>query len=283
MHAALKILDFDGASVLRGSAARRVLFPSDVDIEATLSAATAAAQLRRAIGALVHTPLVRVVDIKAGGFHYSTSQALNPSPHGIPSLETALEAPDRVKLDCIAWDDTSARFVSLEALILRQVDGAYVGEAPSKPSSLKAALREDVESYARDGNYFKALKRLERLYTLEKRTRKAADLTEALDGRLGALGQLVGDLRALALLCDHAPPRARLYVELSGIAPRLERIAIEGLEAAEPWVMRHIDAVRAGLKEGVKGTHAAGAAASAVADRINKALQAASHAVYDAI
>ena len=274
MDAALSILSFGGRAKLVGSSSRRALHPSDVDIQVTFDADTAARTLRAAIGALVHTKLCRVVDVKAGGYHYTASQAMHSAPHGIPSLETALQADGRVKLDVVAWQETLARYIELSLLVLRERHGKPVGEAAPSHADLAHALQADINEYANENNYWKAMRRLASLRRIQGRAAAAADLDRLGDGPLGALALVISDLRVLEILCDHDPPRATLAIELHGAAERLGRINITQLVPLEHSVVERLERARVALAHGgMGGVHKAAEAAGGVADALDKVLQ----------
>ena len=233
--------------------------------------------LRDAIRKLDAAPLVRFSDLKCGGKHFTQAQALKPG-----AIETAIASgPDgRVKLDAIAWDAASARFVEITCLIVRlDAHGRVVGEEPPQGRDLVTSLRHDVREYAEDDQHFKALKRLAAMRRAQGSS-AAARVDAVLDGPIGALGQLVHDLNVVVLLCDLKPPLARLALELDGAAHRIERISLPQLSLNEGDALGHALLEVQGMVLNGVGLDKVARKVEPLAARMAKVLEAAAHQIF---
>jgi hypothetical protein len=96
-------------------------------------------------------------------------------------------------------------------------------EPESVEDPLKA-LQDEVAEYTRDGNLFKAKKRLFSIYNIEGKTEEMVRLTRLFNSPIGALYQMNSQLKAVKLLLEHhtddaAKARAKFVLKEMGVAP----------------------------------------------------------------
>lgn len=243
----LKLLSLQGTgykdvrSDLRvvGSSARATLYPSDLDAFCTLqidkpvdgAIRELATRMRRLARAIVAIPSLKWIELKWGGgldtpSRWSAESVLAVT-HDVFAASLDTVEPSKVKLDVAWWCAEQSRWVEVAVLYaVSAEDDEPVTWAPPAVSNM--SFLEDVEEYAAEGYHFKALKRLQSLWLLDRRgTTKAerALVAAAIDGPLGAAGQLEADLRLLHQLvaAEHSLPRDSLALTISSFVNRANR------------------------------------------------------------
>jgi len=96
-------------------------------------------------------------------------------------------------------------------------------EPKSVENPLKA-LQDEVAEYTREGNLFKAKKRLFSIYNIEGKTEEMVRLTRLFNSPIGALYQMNAQLKAVKLLLEHhtddaSRARAKFVLKELGVSP----------------------------------------------------------------
>ena len=297
MQTLLKAFSVGGVQHLLGSYSKRTLFPSDIDLhetlnlnsspeEACLEIAKRLQHVLRALTALSSAPGVRVTDVKLGGtadegLHWTAHQLLHAPVDEI----AALIPGTKCKIDAAAWVPELARWIEVACLYsftVHQPEG-HGRRQPEPlnflPSEETNTLAEDEAEFVREGDFWKALKRM-----ASQGGKHEAALASYFDGPAGALAQLISDLRLLELLAEthQALPLATLKLELQGVEQRLPRINVAGLEESEAAVVHKLDKVIAALGSVRRRATVdkLGQTAEWVADRLDLSLQKEAKGIY---
>jgi hypothetical protein len=116
---------------------------------------------------------------------------------GVIKLEDAITSGGMMKLDVVA--NIHDRFVEFSLIYDVYVNGKHITQTPPP---IVSSLLEDILYYAK-ANPFKALKRIFSLAKHFKETKLIEKLVPVLNGDLGRLYQIIGDLRTIASLLEN--------------------------------------------------------------------------------
>lgn len=109
-----------------------------------------------------------------------------------------LRAIEGKSLDFIKID-----YVLYLANTFTELSVIYNFTEPSSVENPLKALEDEVDEYTRDGNLFKAKKRLFSIYNIQGRAEDMVRLTRLFNSPIGALYQKNAQLKALKLLLEH--------------------------------------------------------------------------------
>ena len=109
-----------------------------------------------------------------------------------------LRAIDGKSLDYVKID-----FVLYLANTFTELSVIYNFTEPSSVENPLKALEDEVTEYTRDGNLFKAKKRLFSIYNLQGKSEEMVRLTWLFNSPIGALYQKNSQLKAIKLLLEH--------------------------------------------------------------------------------
>jgi hypothetical protein len=167
--------------------------------------------LRRAIHSLRSIPNVRVPEIKWAGRNMKPSMFLaTPTSHLAQEL---LKTKGKVKLDAVAWLDSSARYAEFSCVYVFETPKGTLNPLPAQIESLQEEMKELWDK----GKYFKLIKRMAALQRAQGKS--TAKFDAFFRGDYGLLYSVFSDLSTLEDL-SHLPER-RLAIELGAIVNRL--------------------------------------------------------------
>ena len=109
-----------------------------------------------------------------------------------------LRAIDGKNLDFIKID-----YVLYLANTMTELSVIYSFTEPKSVDSPLKALSDEVEEYKRDGNLFKASKRLFSIYNIQGKTEQMVRLTRLFNSPIGMIYQMNAQLKAVKLLLEH--------------------------------------------------------------------------------
>jgi len=130
-----------------------------------------------------------------------------------------LRAIEGKNLDFIKID-----FVLYLANTMTELSVIYSFTEPTSVDDPLKALQDEVAEYTRDGNLFKAKKRLFSIYNIQGNTEEMVRLTRLFNSPIGALYQMNSQLKALKLLLEHhkddaTKARASFVLKEMGVSP----------------------------------------------------------------
>ena len=130
-----------------------------------------------------------------------------------------LRAIEGKNLDFIKID-----FVLYLANTMTELSIIYSFTEPTSVDDPLKALQDEVAEYTRDGNLFKAKKRLFSIYNIQGKTEDMVRLTRLFNSPIGALYQMNAQLKALKLLLEHhkddaTKARASFVLKELGVSP----------------------------------------------------------------
>ena len=167
--------------------------------------------LRRAIRTLRSIPNVRVPEIKWAGRNMKPSVFLaTPAPQLAQDL---LKTKGKVKLDAVAWLDSSARYAEFSCVYVFDTPKGTLNPLPAQIGSLQEEMKELWDK----GRYFKLMKRMAALQRAQGKS--TAKFDAFFRGDYGLLYSVFSDLSTLEAL-SHLPER-RLAIELGALVNRL--------------------------------------------------------------
>jgi hypothetical protein len=109
-----------------------------------------------------------------------------------------LRAIDGKNLDFIKID-----YVLYLANTMTELSVIYSFTEPKSVDSPLKALEDEVEEYKRDGNLFKASKRLFSIYNIQGKTEQMVRITRLFNSPIGMIYQMNAQLKAVKLLLEH--------------------------------------------------------------------------------
>lgn len=130
-----------------------------------------------------------------------------------------LRAIDGKNLDFIKID-----YVLYLANTMTELSVIYNFTEPKSVEDPLKALTDEVAEYTREGNLFKAKKRLFSIYNIQGKTADMVRLTKLFNSPIGALYQMNSQLKAVKLLLEHhnddaTRARAKFVLKEMGVAP----------------------------------------------------------------
>lgn len=167
--------------------------------------------LRNAILSLRSIPNVRVPEIKWSGRNMNPQTFLRSNPAKL--LNELAYSKGTVKLDAIAWIDSSARFAEFSCVYEFVLNGTSLN--PPEPH-LKS-LRNDIQDFKKQGKFFKAMKRIAALKRAQNKSTEEFDLF--FNGDYGLLYSVLNDLNTLDSLPRYS--KRKRQIELDNVFNRL--------------------------------------------------------------
>jgi len=203
--------------VIGSGSLRNILYAGDYDSNENLknlSPAQVAKGLKAVIRRLRKLKNVVVGDIKLGG---TMADAIHWSPGEIiqGKLEPYIEQEARRKIDAVAF--INGRYVELSTVY------NYPSEIADNKQYIKE-LEADMAEQVREGNYWKALKRL---FSIRRITapKKAEAMIPLFNSELGLLYSVISDIEVLLYLMDlHKGNPELIKEEVQGFKGRLALI-----------------------------------------------------------
>lgn len=130
-----------------------------------------------------------------------------------------LRAIEGKNLDFIKID-----YVLYLANTMTELSVIYSFTEPKSVDDPLKALTDEVAEYTRDGNLFKAKKRLFSIYNIQGKTEDMVRLTRLFNSPIGALYQMNAQLKAVKLLLEHhtddaTKARASFVLKELGVSP----------------------------------------------------------------
>lgn len=130
-----------------------------------------------------------------------------------------LRAIEGKNLDFIKID-----YVLYLANTMTELSVIYSFTEPKSVDDPLKALTDEVAEYTRDGNLFKAKKRLFSIYNIQGKTEDMVRLTRLFNSPIGALYQMNAQLKAVKLLLEHhtddaTKARAKFVLKELGVSP----------------------------------------------------------------
>jgi hypothetical protein len=130
-----------------------------------------------------------------------------------------LRAIEGKNLDYIKID-----YVLYLANTMTELSVIYSFTEPTSVENPLKALQDEVAEYTREGNLFKAKKRLFSIYNIQGKTEDMVRLTRLFNSPIGALYQMNSQLKAVKLLLEHhsddtTKARAKFVLKEMGVAP----------------------------------------------------------------
>ena len=159
----------------------------------------------------------------------------------IMTLEQAFGCPTIAKMDVIGFVQNN-----------RYTDFSVIYEFRNKDKTLNPdkidivkSLKENIVSYERDGNYFKAMKRRFALAKYQGNDKEVLRLTPILNSDLGRLYHIIGDIGTLeSLIEEHNAPLKKIRYEIDQFKNRLANVySLNDYLKDEPHILKEIDAI----------------------------------------
>ena len=145
---------------------------------------------------LIQKLLTNTSTMGLSGFAYKSVDAhlLRNFEGGAKASSNAFDNVDYIKLD----------FIIREGNIFRELSIIYNFSAKPKTESLIHSLGEEMNSYIKQKNYYKALKRLFSLYKAQGNGKGQIPLAQFFNSKVGELYAKVSNLKALTILLQHS-------------------------------------------------------------------------------
>lgn len=229
--------------VIGSASLRSIQYAGDYDANeiSRESRETIAKQLRQVIKRLKKIPLLVIGDIKCGEEHgvpirWTPDEMAAGKKPGI-TLREALNLTGKTKIDTMAVV-AGGRYVEIGCVYLFGDD-----VKPPDDDVLVQQLTEAMAEEERDGNYWKALKRLFSIARLTDDKVRIDRLTPIFNSDLGRLYSVVSDVDILIkLLQDKKGNKAIIKQEVDGFRGRLSNIwRLPEFIKAEPGFDRSIE------------------------------------------
>lgn len=208
-------------------------WPTDIDqyqLVPVKSSSDAVHKMREVIRDLKKIRAVRVTEVKWGTVN---GDAFKLSPHAFLNAEhsmlaAALANGGRVKLDAVAW--LQGRYIEMSCVYVFKGPHGLLNPQPDPLTS----LQQDIREYTREGEFFKAAKRMASL--LRAQGKSDAIFHPLFNGDLGVLYSVQMDIQTLGKL---RAPQKRLREELDQMLWRLG-----GVRLQSPRIKQAIAAIK---------------------------------------
>lgn len=138
------------------------------------------------------------------------------------TLEEAFKSPIIAKLDVIGFVENS-RY--MEFAIIYQFFNGYTCLNPDE-INITRSLKENIELYMHEQNYFKVLKRLYALAKHKHNEKIVEQLTPILNSDMGILYQIISDINTLILVLSNtkAKDKGKIHFEIDQFINRLSNV-----------------------------------------------------------
>lgn len=185
---------------------------SDIDLFSQITTATSATKIYDQIRLI----LKRARDDRCGSLYFielkiqNTDGSKTKFNHAKDFTQTAfLRSIEGKNLDFIKID-----YVLYLANTFTELSAIYSFTEPKSVENPLQALQDEVVEYTRDGNLFKAKKRLFSIYNIQGKTAEMVRLTRLFNSPIGALYQMNSQLKAIKLLLEqHSDDATRARVK----------------------------------------------------------------------
>lgn len=212
----------DEPITIQGSAKLAIQkYYSDIDLFSQINEPTSAQKIYDQIRLI----LKRVVDDRCRNLYFIELKVQNTDESKTKfntikdfTQSAFLRAIDGKNLDYIKID-----FVLYLANTMTELSVIYNFTEPTSVEDPLKALQDEVAEYTKEGNLFKAKKRLFSIYNIEGKTADMVRLTRLFNSPIGALYQMNAQLKAVKLLLEHhsddaAKARAKFVLKEMGVA-----------------------------------------------------------------
>lgn len=157
------------------------------------------------------------------------------------TLADAFHSPTITKLDVIGFVQNN-RFTDFSIIYQFIVGKTTINPVPMGLDVIERGLRESIVAYVESGNYFKVFKRLFSLARVHRDKKTMEDLTPILNGDLGRLYYVIGDMDTLLYLLEKArAPGPPIKFEIDQFIHRLANVSL-------PTVVAQSDKINAQLR-----------------------------------
>lgn len=157
------------------------------------------------------------------------------------TLQNAFNSKGLTKVDAISWIQGN-RFTEFSCIYNFYSKGQWLNPTPT---NIKSSLKEDIIDLIAEGNWFKALKRRFVLAKMEKDTTVLEKLQPILNGDLGRIYSLAGDIATLRYMIENYKnfPDKEVDFEIDQFRDRFSRIySIKDFIYAEPSMLGKLEA-----------------------------------------
>jgi len=147
------------------------------------------------------------------------------------TLSEGFTSPALTKVDVIGMVQNS-RYTDFSVIYEFIRDGRVLNPTPNTENEITDSLSQSVLAYLRDGNYFKALKRVLSLSRL-KGTRKQDKIVDVLNSDLGLVSMVISDIDTLLFILDRAKklPEGTIHFEVDQFIERLSKVSLPAIVA----------------------------------------------------
>jgi hypothetical protein len=139
------------------------------------------------------------------------------------TLQDAFSSPTLTKVDVVGYTDQQ-RFQDFSCIYTFKQGSKVLNPIDLDPNK---GLREDIQAYENEGNYFKVMKRMYAFARLKKQKKVLETLTPILNGDLGRIYSLLSDVSTILYLLENEEvvPFDKIQHEINGFRSRLGNIS----------------------------------------------------------
>lgn len=233
----IQAMSLSGKIKLLGSMTlRNQLYAGDFDMNEIVPVSSiddAVERFQKMISRLLQMKDVFIGDIKAGEIddepvRWTPKQCLKGSVlvNGRRmTLEEAFQSPTMTKVDVVGYTDQQ-KFQDFSCIYTFKQGSRILNPIDLDPNK---GLREDIQEYEREGNYFKVLKRMYAFARLKKQKKVLEKMNPILNGDLGRIYSLLSDISTILYLLENEEvvPFEKIQHEINGFRSRLGNISQE--------------------------------------------------------
>ena len=221
----INILSISKKPVIKGSFSEHgLLYPADVDIEDTVNLSMPETkcinylckQIKHVVKELMKQSNLIIGDIKAGerngeALRWKPREILKGKLNDYP-LKTAITDKAMCKIDVLAYIQNV--YIEFSVVYIFKNKGKILNDFMSGSES--DALQADIEEYKKEGNYYKAAKRM---YSL-KHNKKFLNL---FNSPTGAMNQIIANIQTIIYILENKKliPFRNIDTEIDGFITRL--------------------------------------------------------------
>jgi len=193
-------------NIIGTSSIRGMLYAADYDLNMQLFEKDAITHINNLFHKLFlnisKNPDIYFMDFKLGGFHWTLSEVLKGSKNKLSFKDGLQDDKNRIKLDIIARLNY-AEFSEISMIYTIDFEKKTIDEHhESVKNKLSDDLNDEISEYVKDGDYYKALKRLFTYFKINKDESQSKLLFNLFNSSLGILYKTKSNVEILLKLSD---------------------------------------------------------------------------------
>lgn len=178
-------------------------------------------------------------DLKIGDQHFTVDDL-----HNKKILYELIYTNPLIKMDAVSY--VSGKYIEISTVYEIYINNELITKLKSKKQSHTDELKNEINKYKKDKNYFKASKRLLSIYISKNNDSKVNKMIDNLyNGDLAKIYSLISDLSVILWIVENRPhlPVKKIEQELNNSINNISTLVLPLILRNEKLIIKHIYAL----------------------------------------